>query len=239
MKMGRIAVIVMQQRLRQIANSPIHHGHLMHRTLVAHTPVPKQAQLIIREPARPLCEFAKNIIVSRNIPARLRPFPRHAANFRGKRGRAPLIRIHEEDPIRLHGIQSGVPLRGIVGEGVLPHIRARRPRQRGCVILAVGIEHEDAIRPTEAVDAGDNMLGFIERENDGGQRHVWLLIFSRRFCGGRRARWRRIRCMPGADAGRRRGAPCGSGHAGPTGWRAIRWVCCDASGTVGHGCARD
>jgi hypothetical protein len=52
---------------------------------------------------------------------------------------------------------------------VLTHFRAGLPRQRHRRVAAVGIHHEDVIRPAQALDAICDVARFVQRQDDGGE----------------------------------------------------------------------
>ncbi len=142
-------------------------GDFVDGAVVADSGRAEEPRLIIGIPACPQSEFAKNVVVAGNVPARFGAGGDDVANFGRKFGRDPLVGIHKQHPIGLHMAKGDVALGGIVLKFGGVDGGSCLTSEFGRAILAERIQHNHLIRPTHAGDAIANVLRFVQGEDDG------------------------------------------------------------------------
>jgi len=166
-------VVVVDHHVLEMPRRPVEQHDLMDgpRRIVARMAATQQPQLVIRVEAAEPHTLARDVVVPRHPPPHLGPLHNHPAHLRGQLRRDALIGIHEEDPLRIDGIQGGVALTGKVIEGPLQHLGARCLRDLDCAVGAVRIGYDDAIGEAQHREAVTDVARLVLRQNHDCQLH--------------------------------------------------------------------
>ncbi len=170
-EVGRVAVVVVDERVRQIADRAIDLTQLVHGAHIAGAAVAQQPELVVGIPTCAQRQPAEDVVVARHVPAVLRPLGDHTANLLGQRRCGPFVGIDEEHPVGRHRVERGVALGGVVVERPLGHVGPGGAGQRGRVVVAVGVEDQHPVGPAQADDALGDMASFVFGQDDGGYMH--------------------------------------------------------------------
>ena len=83
-------------------------------------------------------------------------------------GGAPLVGVEAENPVAAAGFDGAIAQIAETVERHLHDARSERGGDLGRVVGAVGVDDDDFVRPKHAFGRGLDLLGFIERQDIGG-----------------------------------------------------------------------